>query len=74
MQYALKNRLALIAGSLAALAAPAYAALPTEVDTMFTSVAADAVSAMGKGWILFAVIVGGLVLFKLVKKVLGKAT
>lgn len=52
----------------------AQAALPTEVTTMFTSVSGDATAALGLGWALFAVVTGGFVIFKIVKKAVGKAT
>lgn len=70
----LQNRLALVAAPLALAAAGAQAALPTEVTAMFTSVGADAASALSLGWVLFAVVTGGFVLFKIVKKAVGKAT
>ena len=59
----------------AVLAAPlaAHAALPTEVTTMFTTLGTDVASAIGLGWVLFAVSVGGFFIFKIIKRALSKA-
>lgn len=70
----LSNKLAAVVAGSMVLAQSAMAALPAEVDTMFTSVGTDAGLALGKGWVLFAVVTGGFVLFKIVKKAVSKAT
>lgn len=57
-----------------AMAGAAHAELPAAVSTMFTAVQTDALAAQALGWILFAAVVGGFVLFKVVRKVVGRST
>lgn len=52
----------------------AIAAVPAGVEAVFTTTATDFGTVAGYGWVLLLVIVGGLVMFKIVKKVLGKAS
>jgi hypothetical protein len=69
-----KNKAA-VAGALALGAVvPAYAALPTAVDTAFTDFQSNAVALIDKGWPLLIAVFGGMVLMKLFKKVGNKAT
>jgi len=65
----------LVAGAAALLGfgAAANAAVPTGVETVFTTAATDFGTIVGYGWTLFLVIVGGLVLFGIVKKVISRA-
>lgn len=56
------------------IVAPAQAAVPTGVETVFTTAATDFGTVVGYGWTLFLTIIGGLILFKLVKKVFFKST
>jgi len=55
------------------LSAPAQAAVPTGVETVFTTAATDFGTVVGYGWTLFLVIVGGLLLFGIVRRVISKA-
>lgn len=57
-----------------AIAAPVQAAVPTGVETVFTTTATDFGTIVGYGWTLFLTIVGGMILFKIVKKVFFKST
>jgi hypothetical protein len=52
----------------------ALAAVPEEVEDVFTTAATDFGTVVGYGWILFLAIVGGLILFKIVRKVFAKST
>jgi len=52
--------------------APAQAAVPAGVETVFTSTATDFGTIVGYGWTLFLVIVGGLILFGIVRRVISK--
>lgn len=65
-----------IAASALALAAavPAHAAVPTGVEAVFTTTATDFGTIVGYGWVLFLTIMGGMILFKIVKKVLFRST
>ena len=64
----------LTASSLLGISATAHAAVPVGVETVFTSTATDFGTVVGYGWTLFLAIVGGLILFKIVKKVVAKST
>jgi len=59
-------------GSALVLVAPAHAALPTGVAGVFTGLSSDFGDLVDLAWPVFLVIVGGLVLFGLVKKVVYK--
>lgn len=59
--------------SLLGISTAAQAAVPTGVETVFTTAATDFGTIVGYGWTLFLVIVGGLVLFGIVKKVISRA-
>lgn len=61
------------AAVLSLLVSAAHAAVPTGVETVFTTAATDFGTIVGYGWTLFLVIVGGLVLFGIVKKVVSRA-
>jgi len=52
----------------------AHAAVPTGVQTIFTDLATDFGTVVAYGWTLFLVVVGGLALFGIVRKVFRKAT
>lgn len=57
-----------------ALAAPAFAAVPEALEDALTAIQTDGVAVQALGWPVFVAIVGGFVLFKLAKKVIGKVT
>lgn len=61
-------------GAALGIVAPVQAAVPTGVETVFTTAATDFGTVVGYGWTLFLVIIGGMVLFKIVKKVFFKST
>lgn len=66
---------AALVGSTAAgmlVTVPAHAALPTGVAGVFTGLSSDFGDLVDLAWPVFLVIVGGLVLFGLVKKVVYK--
>lgn len=52
--------------------ASAYAAVPTGVETVFTTLATDFGTVVGYGWVAFLVVIGGLALFGIVRRVIGK--
>jgi len=60
--------------SLLGLAAGANAALPTAASDAITAVQTDGAAMITAGWPVAVAIVGGLVLIKLFKKVVGKVT
>jgi len=55
------------------LSGPVQAAVPVGVETVFTTAATDFTTVSGYGWTLFLLIVGGLLLFGIVKKVISRA-
>lgn len=67
------KRFALVALS-AAVAAPVMAAVPTGAQDIFTDAATDFGTIAGWGFTCMAVVVGGLIVFKLIRKVANKAT
>ena len=67
--YALMAVLAALLG----FGSAANAAVPAGVETVFTSAATDFGTIVGYGWTLFLVIVGGLILFGIVRKVISRA-
>lgn len=52
----------------------AHAAVPAGVQSIFTDLATDFGTVVAYGWVLFLVVVGGLALFGIVKKVFSRAT
>ena len=60
--------------ALLGLAAGANAALPTAASDAITAVQTDGAAMITAGWPVAVAIVGGLVLIKLFKKVVGKVT
>lgn len=48
------------------------ATVPAGVETMFTDTATDFGTVVGYGWTLFLIIVGGLLLFGIVRRVLTR--
>lgn len=52
--------------------AHADSSLPTGVATMFTAISANATEVFGLAWPVATVIIGGFVVFKLVKRAVGK--
>jgi hypothetical protein len=70
----LKAVLVAIFAALGLAAMPASAAVPAGVETVFTTAATDFGTIVGYGWVLFLAIVGGLILFGIVKKVLSRVT
>jgi len=70
----MKKALALLSTvGIGGAAVNANAAVPTGVEAIFTTLATDFGTIVGYGWTLFLVIVGGLALFGIVKKVFNKA-
>lgn len=64
-----KNRLSQAAIVVAAsVVGTAHAALPTEVDTMFTGIQTDAEAAIAKAWPLMLAITGGFILIGIVRR------
>jgi len=59
--------------SLLVLPTVASATVPAGVETVFTAAATDFGTIVGYGWTLFLVIVGGLILFGIVKKVIARS-
>lgn len=71
----LRSKLAGLTGFFAAtVAVPAMAELPAGAQAVFVQAAADFTTIAGYGFTLMATVVGGLIVFKLVKKVANKAT
>lgn len=66
--------LSVLALSALSAAGAANAAVPAGAEAVFTGLATDFGTIAGYGFTALAVITGGLVVFKLVKKVVGKAT
>lgn len=58
----------------AAVTAPALAEVPAGAQAIFTGAATDFAEIAGYGFTAMAAIVGGLIVFKLVKRVANKAT
>lgn len=58
----------------AGFAGSAMAELPTAATAAMTGLETDAGSMLDAGWPIAVAVVGGLLLFKLFKKVTGKAT
>jgi hypothetical protein len=56
------------------LVSVAQAAVPAGVETVFTTTATDFGTILGYGWTLVLVVIGGLALIKLGKKVFYKST
>lgn len=73
MRKLFTTTLAAILGAVAAVG-PAVAAVPAEASDMFTTAATDWATVQGLGFTLMTTVVGGLIVFKLVKKVANKAT
>jgi len=63
---------AVVSAVLLGLASSVQAAVPTGVETVFTGLATDFGTIVGYGWTLFLVIVGGLALFGIVRRIVGK--
>lgn len=64
----------LAVGAALGIVSTAQAAVPLGVETVFTTTATDFGTVVGYGWTLFLTIIGGLILFKVVKKVFFKST
>lgn len=60
--------------SAAVSAGNVMAAVPTEADTVFTDLGTDAGTLIGKGWVVVGVVVGGLTLIKIFKKVVSRSS
>lgn len=54
-------------------AGAAVAEVPAEATAVLTTAAADAGAILTAGWAVLAVVVGGLIVMGLVKRVVGKA-
>jgi len=59
--------------ALSVVAVPAQAAVPVGVEAVFTTAATDFGTIVGYGWTLFLAIVGGLLLFGIVRKVIARS-
>jgi len=68
-----KKSLALVAAPLA-LTAPAFAAVPTEAQAIFTTAATDFGTLLGYGYVAMGVIVVGMIILGLTKRVAKKST
>jgi hypothetical protein len=55
------------------ISAPVFAAIPIEATTAFTELGADATTMIGLGWVLAVIVVGGLVVLGLFKKIASRA-
>lgn len=53
---------------LLAVSAPASAAIPTEATAMFTGLATDATAGVALGWPLMAIVTGGFILYRIVRR------
>jgi len=70
-----RNRIAALAAVMSlAAAGAANAAVPTGAEAIFTGLATDFGTVAGYGFTLFAVVTGGFVVFKIIKKMVSKAT
>lgn len=54
-------------------AQPVLAAVPEEVEDVFTGAAADFATVVAYGWAAFIAIRGGMVLFPIVSRIVSKA-
>lgn len=71
----LRSKLAAVIGAVSGVAAvPAMAEVPAGAQTVFTNAVADFVTIAGYGFTCLAAVTGGLIVFKLVKKIANKAT
>lgn len=71
----LRSKLAAVIGAVSGVAAvPAMAEVPAGAQAVFTQAAADFTSIAGYGFTCLAAVTGGLIVFKLVKKIANKAT
>lgn len=71
----LRSKLVALTGAVSSVAAvPAFADVPPGAQTVFTTAAADFATIAGYGFTCLAVVTGGLIVFKLVKKIANKAT
>ncbi len=69
----MKNKVLLALMALMATSS-AFAALPTALTDAITAIEADGTALISAGWPVFVAITGGLVLMKLGKKVISRAT
>lgn len=51
----------------------AAATIPAGVETVFTTAATDFGTVVGYGWALFLTVIGGMIVFRIVRKVLPKS-
>lgn len=74
MLQALSTRFARFAAPVALVAVPGIssAAVPAAVGTTLTSIQADALSMIDLVWPVVLAVVGGMILIKVAKRVLGK--
>lgn len=68
------SRSALVAGVATLAAAVAHAEVPAGAQAIFTTAATDFGTLMGYGYTAAGVIIGGFIIFKLVKRVANKTT
>ncbi len=64
----------MVACFVAVASLPVQAALPTEATAAFTSLGTDATDMIAAGWPIVVIVVGGLLVIKLFKKVMSKST
>lgn len=54
--------------AMAATSLPASAALPPEATALFTSLETDATAGVALGWPLMAIVTGGFILYRIVRR------
>lgn len=76
MRNILKSKLAKVGLTVTSLVAAgsASAALPAEATAALTAIKEDGTSLIAAGWPVVVAVTGGLVLIKLFKKVVGRAS
>lgn len=75
--FHLRNKVVVALTALTAamvVSVPVHAALPAEATAAFTTLGTDATSLLAAGWPIIVIVVGGLVVMKLFRKVISKAT
>ena len=70
----MKMKAAALVASMIALTGTASAAIPTEATTAITGIQTDGEAMIAAGWPVVAALVGGFILIKLFKKVMGKVS
>ncbi len=73
MQKVQRKQLAAF-GALSVAAGSAAAAIPQEASDAFSTLSTDALGMVALGWPIVAIVVGGLALISIFKKVIARAT